>query len=258
VTRLTNQRTTTFPTAVILAGGLGTRLRSAFSTGPKSLAPVNGRPFLDYLLRWLNAEGVQEAVLCVGYKRSQIEDFVQEGRNWGLRVSYSIEEELLGTGGAIKKAEPLISGDRAFVLNGDTFLEVNLSEMLDFHRRKQSRATLAVTLAKDKGRYGGLELDWEGRIIRFSEKAGSSKAEGEGNGETSINGGVYLIESQTLSQIPPNVAVSLEKEVLPNLVASGAVYGFRTRGYFLDIGVPDDFERAQIELPERKYNRDSR
>lgn len=255
---MTDQRTPQFPPAVILAGGLGTRLRSVYSDGPKSLAPVNGRPFLDYLLGWLRSEGVRETVLCVGYKRSQIEDFVQDGEQWGLRARYSIEEELLGTAGAIKNAEPLFSGERAFVLNGDTFLEVNLSEMLDFHRRKESRATLAVTFAKDKTRYGGLELNAEGRITSFSEKTEGSESSGAGNGETSINGGVYLIEREALSQIPPNIVVSLEKDLLPKLVARGAVFGFRTRGYFLDIGVPDDFERAQLELPERNYNRDSR
>jgi D-glycero-alpha-D-manno-heptose 1-phosphate guanylyltransferase len=255
---LTDPDTTQFPSAVILAGGLGTRLRSAFSDRPKSLAPVNGRPFLDYLLSWSYDEGVRKAVLCVGYMRSQIEDYVQDGDRWGLLVSYSIEEDLLGTGGALKNAEPLISGESIFALNGDTFLEVNLSEMLDFHRRKQSRATLAVTSVRNDGRYGRLELDREERIVSFSEQSGGSKSSGSGINDTSINGGVYLIEREILNQIPPNIAVSLEKEVLPKLVASGAVFGFRTRGYFLDIGVPDDFERAQIELPERYHNRDSR
>ena len=257
-TRLTKKSTAKFPSAVILAGGLGTRLRSAFSTGPKSLAPVNGRPFLDYLLSWLRAEGVEEVILCVGYKRSLIEQHVEGGRKWGLRVSYSIEEELLGTGGAIKNAEALISGTRVFVLNGDTLLEVSLCEMLDFHRRKRARATLAVTRASNERRYGGLELDKKGRIVKFSEKGGRSASDGSGNGEANINGGVYLIERETLRQIPPNTVVSFEKEVLPDLVSSGTVFGFRTSGYFLDIGVPDDFERAQIELPERNYHRDSR
>lgn len=219
---------------------------------------MRGRPFLDYLLSWLRAEGVEEAILCVGYKRSLIEQYVERGRKWGLQVSYSIEEQLLGTGGAIRKAEPLISGERAFVLNGDTLLEVSLYEMLDFHRRMRARATIAVTRANNERRYGGLELDREDRIIRFSEKGGRSESGGAGNGETSINGGVYLIERETLSQIPPNVVVSFEKEMLPNLVSSGTVFGFRTSGYFLDIGVPDDFERAQVELPERNYIRDSR
>jgi D-glycero-alpha-D-manno-heptose 1-phosphate guanylyltransferase len=173
-------------------------------------------------------------------------------------VTYSIEQKLLGTGGAIKNAGPLISGREVFVLNGDTLLEVSLREMLDFHRQKGSLATLAVTRANNERRYGGLELDKEGRIIKFSEKEARFESDGAGSGEASVNGGVYLIELETLSEIPPNIVVSFEKEVLPNLVSSGTVFGFRTSGYFLDIGVPDDFERAQIELPERKYNRDSR
>ena len=243
---------------MILAGGLGMRLRSAFSAGPKSLAPVRGRPFLDYLLCWLRAEGVQEAVLCVGYKRSLIERYVGGGSRWGLRVRYSRERELLGTGGAMKKAERMVSGEQVFVVNGDTLLEVSLSEMLHFHRQNRALATVAVTRANNEGRYGALRLDRRGRVTEFAEKTGRSKSDVAENRQACINGGVYLIEKELLSELSPDVVLSFEKQVVRKLISRKRLFGFRTSGYFVDIGVPDDFERAQIELPERNYDCHSR
>src|SRR5215469_9672372 len=119
--------------AVILAGGLGMRLRSSYASGPKSMAPIGERPFLDYLLSWLQIQGVEEVILCVGYKRSQIKRFVGRGCKWGLLAKYSIERAPLGTGGAIKKAERLASGETLLVVNGDTLLDVSLGELVKFH-----------------------------------------------------------------------------------------------------------------------------
>jgi NDP-sugar pyrophosphorylase family protein len=133
-----------FPGALLLAGGLGKRLRSAYSAGPKSLAPVGRRPFLDYLLKWLRAEGLQEIILCVGFKRLLIQRYVGSGRKWGLRVRYSIEQKLLGTAGAVKKGGEMLGGSSVFVINGDTFLDVNLREMNAFHQAQKGSATLAV------------------------------------------------------------------------------------------------------------------
>jgi D-glycero-alpha-D-manno-heptose 1-phosphate guanylyltransferase len=118
-----------------------------------------GQPFLDYLLRWLRSEGVEEVVLCVGYKRTHIQRYVGKGRKWGLRVAYSIERNLLGTGGAVKKAEQLIRGERQFVINGDTFLEVKLKELIRFHRSRRGLATLSVVKVADSQRYGSLRVE---------------------------------------------------------------------------------------------------
>lgn len=241
------------PAAVILAGGLGTRLRSAYATGPKSMAPVAGRPFLDYLLTWLRSQGVKEVILCVGYKRTHIQKYVGRGRKWGLRVTYSIERELLGTGGAVKKAERLVPGTRLFVVNGDTFLGVNLKEMIKFHLGRGALATLAVVKVADDQRYGSLRLDDDGRIAAFLEKGERDASVKSDKGMKSINGGVYVFEKKLLSYIRTRGQVSLEKNVLPRLITSKnkRVYGFLKKAYFVDIGVPDDLWRAQSELPEQ-------
>jgi NDP-sugar pyrophosphorylase family protein len=241
------------PAAVILAGGLGTRLREAYATGPKCMAPVGGRPFLSYLLTWLRSQGVKEVILCVGYKRTHIQQYVGKGRKWGLRVQYSIEEELLGTGGAVKKAEWLVSGTRLFVVNGDTFLGVNLREMFQFHLSCGALATLAVVNVADDGRYGSLKLNDEGKITAFLEKGEGNLGHKSDETTKSINGGVYIFEKKLLNYIRAPGPVSLEKNVFPQIVASKnkKVYGLLIDAYFVDIGVPKDLWRAQRELPER-------
>lgn len=237
------------PPAVVLAGGLGTRLRAAYSAGPKSMAPVGERPFLDYLLRWLRSQGIEQVVLCVGYRRSQIQRYVGVGRKWGLRVRYSVEDELLGTGGAVKKAEKLISGNWMVVVNGDTFLDVNLEELTRIHRNNSALATVAVVKVTDNQRYGSVKLDGEGRIVKFVEKRqGARKNETR---KTAINGGVYVFEKRLLNRVRPGRRISLEKEVFPPLLRSKRVFGVVKEAYFLDIGIPDDLGKAQSELPKR-------
>lgn len=241
------------PAAVILAGGLGTRLREAYATGPKSMAPVAGRPFLGHLLTWLRSQGVTRVILCVGYKRTHIQKYVGKGRKWRMQVTYSIEKELLGTGGALKKAERLVPGASFFVINGDTFLGLNLKEMIQFHLGRRALATLAVVNVPDDQRYGSLRLDDDGRIAAFLERGEKDASRKSDKGMKSINGGVYIFEKKLLSYIGARGQVSLEKNVLPRLVASKKkrVYGFLTSAYFVDIGVPDDLWRAQSELPEQ-------
>jgi NDP-sugar pyrophosphorylase family protein len=242
------KKSASFPAALILAGGLGKRLRPAYATGPKTLAPVGTRPFLDYLLNWLRAQGVEEVILCVGYKRSRIRRHVGAGRKWGLRVRYSIERKLLGTAGAVKKAGRMPGGNTIFVINGDTFLDVNLADLWAFHRGQKGWATLAVARIEDAGRFGTLLLDSRGRVSSFVEKSASGN--GYPRSRRQINGGVYVFEKKLLGRIPAG-PVSLEKDVFPRLLVEKRLFGFVTDGYFLDIGVPNDFRRAQSELPER-------
>lgn len=237
------------PSAVVLAGGLGTRLRTAYAGGPKSMAPVGKRPFLDYLLSWLRSQGVEKVVICVGYKRSQIQRFVGRGRKWGLRVTFSVERKLLGTGGALKKAENLISGDRVLVVNGDTFVDINVQELIKFHEGRKALATLAAVNVADSGRYGSLGVDGENKITAFFEKITRNGA--RQTGKHLINGGVYVFQKEVLKEIYAHDSVSLEREVLPLLVQQNCMYAFESNSYFLDIGVPEDLWRAQLELPER-------
>lgn len=246
------------PVALILAGGLGTRLRAAYTAGPKSMAPVGGRPFLDFLLSWLRSEDVKEVILCVGYKRAHIQKYVGKGRKWGLRVRYSIEKELLGTGGALKNAERLIPGTTLLLMNGDTFLAVNLRDLIQFHRSRDALATLAMVNVGNDKRYGSLCIDGENRITAFNEKGEGYASNKARKGIRSINAGVYVLEKKLLREIGCGRPMSLEKEVFPRLVASKKVYGFMRDVYFVDIGIPEDLRRAQHELPERFGINDSR
>ncbi len=232
--------------AVVLAGGLGTRLRTAFRRGPKCLASVGPRPFLDYLIEWLRKQGIEEAILCVGYRRSQIKHRYGGGRSWGVALSYSAETKPLGTAGALLNARRFISTEPFFVLNGDSFLDVDLEEMLTFHRRRQALATIALVRSPDPTRYGTVRTERDGRITSFREKSRNHRSPATGW----INGGVYLMRRRFLGCIAKSGPQSLETGVFPHLTG-GRMFGFHTKGYFIDIGVPADYRRAQWELPSR-------
>jgi NDP-sugar pyrophosphorylase family protein len=231
--------------ALILAGGLGTRLRSVYSSGPKCMVPVKNRPFLEYLLVWLRRSGLNEIVLCVGYKRSQIQRWFRQGRRWGVRISYSVETSPLGTGGALRNAATLIKAKSVLVLNGDTFADVDLPAMLHFHEARGAKATVALAKVTNMSRYGTVVIDDRNRITAFKEKAQAATGHAVNIGY--INAGVYVLDSKLLYEIPSGRQVSLEREIFPQLVQKD-LYGFRTDGYFIDIGVPEDLRRANIEM----------
>lgn len=235
--------------AVILAGGLGTRLRSVFRAGPKVLAPMADRPFLDYLLRWVRLAGFSDVVLCVGYKREQVQRRYQSGKDWGLRVSYSPENEPLGTAGAIKHAQRHIQTKHFVVLNGDSFVDVDFSALLGFHRRHRALATMALAQAPPGDRYGHVRMSATGKILNFVEK-GSTHRSSEEIQTKWINAGVYVFRHELLRQIPAGRPVSLEREIFP-VLAGQPFYGYPVNGYFIDIGVPNDYEKARREFPKR-------
>jgi D-glycero-alpha-D-manno-heptose 1-phosphate guanylyltransferase len=235
--------------ALILAGGLGTRLRDCYADGPKSLAPVTGRPFLDHLLSWLQFSGISDVVLCVGYKAEQIRQRYQSGANWGVRVSYSLEEEPLGTAGAIKNAEALVHSRTFLVLNGDSFTDVSIRELVEFHRMRKGLATVALAPTPAESRYGSVQVNARGEILGFVEKGSAAPMQDKAE-RIWINGGVYVFQKDLLGVIPSGRPVSLETEIFPQLVGNH-FYGFQTDGYFIDIGLPADYRRAQIEFRER-------
>jgi D-glycero-alpha-D-manno-heptose 1-phosphate guanylyltransferase len=232
----------------VLAGGLGKRLRSVYSRGPKCMAPVGGRLFLEYLLLLLRSAGIREVIMCVGYKRSQLESWLGNGSRWGVNLTFSVERTLLGTGGALKLAEDLITSDCFFVLNGDSFLDVDLQGMYRHHMAHRALATVAIVSQPRSARYGTVEIAANGKITSFHEK--SSEAQLANTPAQLINGGIYLFQRQFLDLIPRSQVVSLEQEIFPRIVPAG-LCGFVTNSYFIDIGVPQDFERAQTELPKR-------
>ena len=221
--------------AVILAGGLGTRLRSVVSEVPKCMAPVDGKPFLQYVLEWLSRFDVSHVVLSVGYLKEPIVDFVK-AREWPFAISFAVENEPLGTGGGIRLALQKCHGNKVFVLNGDTFFHVDLNA-LPF----VAPVTLALKPMRDFDRYGA--VDWNGDLVTgFHEKQPCA--------EGLVNGGVYAIDRSQLDMSLYPKRFSFEKEVLEPLAGYGLVAGRVQDGYFIDIGIPEDYARAQRELPE--------
>jgi D-glycero-alpha-D-manno-heptose 1-phosphate guanylyltransferase len=238
--------------AVVLAGGRGTRLRKAVAGLPKSLAPIGKRPFLNYLLGWLRAQGVTEIILAVGHRRKAIVQHYTRHQPHGLRLMYSVETRPLGTGGALRNLRSLLDGEEFLVLNGDSIFDVDLRQMLSFHRRHRSEATLALASPPETGRYGSVLLDARNRVKAFVEKQAAASADGRGRADLPrwISGGLYVLSKAVFRHIPRRREVSLEEEVFPRLIG-GAFYGFPWKGYFIDIGVPEDYRRARAELPER-------
>jgi D-glycero-alpha-D-manno-heptose 1-phosphate guanylyltransferase len=233
-----SQQDQSIHSALILAGGLGTRLRSAVRDVPKPMAPIHDRPFLEYLLAYWIGEGIRHFVLSVGYLNEHITRHF--GHSYlGIPLTYAVEDSPLGTGGGALQAASNLPDDTPFlVLNGDTFFEVNLAQLSDFHHRKQADWTLALfQVADSTSRYTGISLDQEGRIVRMEN------AEEDGY----ANGGVYVMEKKVLSSghWMPGHPFSLEQDVLPEcLVVGTRVYGWPCKGRFIDIGIPDDYRRG--------------
>lgn len=224
-----------FRQAVILAGGLGTRLRPVLSERPKAMAEFNGRPFLEHQLDLLKAGGMQDVLLCVGYMAEAISGYFGDGAQWGLRIRYSVDPSPLGTGGALKLAEPLL--DETFLLlNGDTFLSCDLSALEEHHRVNQADVTLAVSRADDASGYGSVEVGADGRATGFREKA-------VGAYPGYVNAGLYVMSKSLLADVPANRPVSLERDLLNEWVHTRRVFTLQLEGPFVDIGTPEGYEQ---------------
>ena len=225
--------------AIILAGGLGTRLRSAVPDLPKCMAPINGVPFISYLIDNLINEGVTNFIFSLGYKSELFISLLEEKlpmKNYLI----VIEDEPLGTGGAIKLACKKAKDENVIALNGDSLFKVILKELMQFHLEKKSRCTLALKPMQNFERYGSVEIDAVQKINSFKEKQFITKG--------CINGGVYAIEVASFLQKSLEDKFSMEQDYLEKYSGEGNFYGFIQEGYFIDIGIPEDFVRAQIEL----------
>lgn len=225
--------------AIILAGGLGTRLRSVVSDVPKCMAPVNGRPFLQFIIEYLLNQGIDKFIFAIGYKSQLIIDFVNE-QYPTLNKQFSIEEEPLGTGGAIKLACRLASEKNVLILNGDTLFKIDIKQLADFHNSRAADCTLSLKPMRDFSRYGVVELNNDGSVSSFKEKK---------QYETElINGGVYALNVASFLQENLPLQFSFEKDYLEEYVDKRKMSGLVQDGYFIDIGIPEDYERAQKEL----------
>lgn len=220
--------------ALILAGGLGTRLKSIVNDRPKPMILINNIPFLEILINRLKNQDICHIIIAVGYKCKSIIDYFKDGSNFGVSIKYSIENTLLGTGGAIKNAMSLIECSQLLVLNGDTFFDLDYNEMSRFHNNNSSCLTIALKETEDLQRYGSVKLDGDNRVIDFCEK---------NNGLLSsyINGGSYIFNKNLIDDIEGNKKISLEKDILPKIINCSFTYGFVSTNYFRDIGVPEDY-----------------
>ncbi|HRD67641.1 MAG TPA: nucleotidyltransferase family protein [Candidatus Competibacter sp.] len=224
------------PTAVILAGGLGTRLRSIIENQPKVLAEVSGHPFLKYILDQLIAWQIKDVVLCTGHLGEQIE--ARFGTDYqGLRLRYSRESIPLGTAGALRLALPSIQSDTALVLNGDSYCAADFAEFWRQHCARQATATMLLVNNPDTRRFGSVQIATDGRILQFEEKK-------EGSKSGRINAGVYLLARDLLQSIPTTRPVSLEREIFPTWIGED-FYGHLAAGPFLDIGTPESYALAE-------------
>ena len=227
--------------AIILAGGFGTRLRGIVDDVPKPLAPVAGRPFLGWLLDRLAASGMRRCILATGYLSEVIEQRI--GTRWqGMDIAYSVEPEPLGTGGAIRLAAGRLQGAAAHVLNGDTWLEYDPAALEAAARDPGAPMAIALARVDDVARYGAVDIDSH-RVAGFREK-------GEA-GAGWINAGCYFLATEALASLPARDAFSFERDVLEPRVQAGTVAAFTNTAGFIDIGVPEDYARAQLQFAGR-------
>jgi NDP-sugar pyrophosphorylase family protein len=227
--------------ALVLAGGRGTRLEPVVTDVPKPMATVAGRPFLEWQLEFLESHGVGDVVLSVGYRSDVIRDHFGDGSGFGVDVAYAEETEPLGTGGAVRNARDHLDEEGDFlVLNGDTYLDVDLGEFVAFHRATPGTATLALSRLEEEQKGGFVHLNGDARIERFVEERRDGGL---------VNGGIRAFDAAVLSRLPDETKFDLST-VCERLAADGELYGYRTEGYFKDIGTPERYREINEELEE--------
>jgi NDP-sugar pyrophosphorylase family protein len=223
--------------AVLLVGGMGTRLQPVLPSTPKPLARVGSMPFLELLVLQLRSQGIRRMVMCTGHLAGQIEEEFGDGHKWEVAINYSQESLPLGTAGAVKFAERHLEQASEFlVLNGDSFLELDFSQFIRFHREHGGLISMAVRRVTDATRYGTVQIDARHQVVGFSEKTGA-------HAPGIVNGGVYVFDRAVLERIPQGPG-SLERDVFPRVLEQG-VYALEQHGMFIDIGTPEDYARAQ-------------
>lgn len=230
--------------AIILAGGLGTRLQSVVKDIPKPMADINKKPFLEYLFNYLNYFKIEKVILAVGYKKDIIKEYF--GNKYkDIAIVYSEEKELLGTGGAIKQATKFCEEQEILILNGDTFFDIDLNKFYNLHINKHSKLSLALKHMKNFDRYGAIEIDENNKIIAFLEK--TYKQDGF------INGGIYLLNKDFFISLNFPERFSFEKDFMEKYYKVFDFYGWLFNNYFIDIGIPEDYEKAKRDFENFKY-----
>ena len=234
--------------AVILAGGEGTRLRPLTLTTPKPVVPVVDRPFLRHQLDLLASAGVREIVLSVAYRPERVEAVFGDGRAFGVRIRYAVEDSPLGTGGAVRNALELLD-ERTVVLNGDVLTDVDLPAIIARHEAGKAQATILLTPVPNPAAYGLVETDAGGQVLRFLEKPRPEQIT-----TNNINAGIYVLETRVLEMMPAGVNTSIERVFFPALLARGdRVLGPVHRGYWIDIGTPEKYLQVHRDILNRRF-----
>lgn len=230
--------------AIILAGGLGTRLQSVLSEVPKSMAPICNRPFLEYQFDWLQKNGIIRVILSVGFRHEVILNHF--GNHWkGIDIDYAIENEPLGTGGGILLAAKICNGSHAFVLNGDTMFDCELLQMDQMLNESHTDMVMALRKVNDASRYGTVIMDNQNMVLGFTEKTNNVTP-------GTINGGVYLLSLNRFISEAPSNKFSFEKDFMEKKCDLWNIKGMVSEGFFLDIGIPSDYSKAQDEF--KRFN----
>ncbi len=236
--------------ALILAGGLGTRLRPLTLTRPKHLLPIANRPHIDHVFEWLHRHDVDEVVLLTSYLAERFTEAVARASTKGLRVEVTHERQPLGTAGALKNAESYVGGDTFLAFNGDVLSDIDLGAAIDWHRSREAEATIVLTPVADPSAYGVVSTDSEDQVLGFIEKPPREEAP-----TNLVNAGVYVLEPSVLSRIPRGEVASAERQLFPQLVKDGArLFGCATSAYWMDIGTPDKYLQANLDALAGRFS----
>lgn len=230
--------------AIILAGGKGERLGPLTQEVPKPIILLGQEPFCHYQIGLLKTYGIKDIIFSVGYLREKIQGLLGDGDKLGVRIRYAIEDNPLGTAGAIKKSSQFLEKDSQFlVLNGDVLTDMSLTKLIEFHNQKKAQVTISLIRAIDKRSFGHVDVDNDGKIKEFCEKTETL------SGSDFINAGIYVMETKVLDEIPPGITYSFEKDFIPSLIKKSLpVYGFKASCYWLDIGEPHRYKQAQKDI----------
>lgn len=242
--------------AVILVGGQGTRLRPLTDTRPKPMIALADRPFVEYQLDLLRRHGISTVVFACGYRTESLEEHFGSGDQFGMTIRYVVDPHPLGTAGAIKNAQPVLSGtSRIVVLNGDILTDLDIDALVAAHEAAGVLGTLTLTTVSDPSRYGLVRCDESGRVSQFVEKPVSS--DGRLDGPFLINAGTYLFEPQVLDTIPDGQACSIERDIFPGMAAAGQLAGYVSDAYWRDIGTHESYLQANLDVLASRVNLDA-
>ena len=229
--------------ALILVGGEATRLRPLTCNTPKSMVPVLNTPFLEHVIRYLSRHNVNNIVLAQGHLSKPMEDYFGDGSRFGIKLTYVLESQPMGTAGAVKNADQYLE-PTFLVMNGDIFTDLDLTAMLDFHKARQARCTIALTPVEDPTAYGLIETSSGGRITRFLEKPSWNQVT-----TNMINAGTYILSKEILKPSPAGTCHSFERQLFPQLLETGEpLYAFPSNAYWIDIGTPEKYLKLHRDM----------